>query len=1445
MKTVKTSKKWFFAILSMIFFSIAVWAIVIDSDTFDSDMDGWSKLNTSDQVSWNSSRLFINTDDTATKTYDFGSTYANKDITITLTATKTNNWESSDIIQITANGTSVYNSNTGGSISFNTTLDGSGRVVLRIMPNTNASNEDLYIDNISIDYDPVYTSDGFVDFSLVNPSDTRNIIGNYAIAGNTVMCLTEKTSGYGGTCHGQNDYQNQTSNLRVSKYIDIDGDSSTWNSTSSYIQLPTTYDESSSGGIAWAGLFWQGRIVTDKDYVMHYGVSSGSTYSFTETGSGSTVTNVDIKAALVNNIKLKIDTGNYNNIEASTVNSYASSNGVTYAAFADVTNIAKSVNMNIGKHVFTVANLVTNEGREASPGLFGGWSLVVIYKESALGKARNISIYNGLTSPGTDTPAVHISGLKLPKSGAVSAQLSVFAGEGESLYSVDWMKLSDKETTGYSFLPGATDNNNIFDAVMDGVTRDNITNNNLQANNNGVDIDRYDISSLMTGYRDSNENIEDVYVKLYSNNDYITPSMLAFSAELYRPNLCYDFEATQGDYITVPIASDRSFTPINNGDPFYLKLFVRSQESDFPIQGASLGVDFNRSGILQFSLSKTKVQPPHVNAYQDAILMDGTSKDISIGSNNSITGGLIDAYESIYAKIGHDMVTGTNLPMKFDATVKGSIVLDSNTSTLIPFALSTTDGSFTRCEGSAIYNPRWLQFNIERPNTSNDYRLYTQVTGKPFAMDVVSYSASSDYKTHESLSDVVTELELIDVGSMENNASQDYDTVCEDVDKVKPWLNNKKVFQKFDGSYRVNVNIPSELNTYAIKNAAMRVWVLTDGNGTIVHHECTDVDHSCFKTLYTTEYSSFSPNNCGTSCGASNTDRECYECLKTYYATPACSRDNFSVRPDGFKIRVGDNNQTTNSVSNWIVANQNNPSIVNLVSGYNYPIEINATRYQTSEIAQGYYQTNDDENDILNGNFSLLKVTADLLALVFNDDTSTCNDTKHVQLKVDILNGTNTPTTSYIHRENVGNFNLAMIDNTWTQVDQAGYAYKPFNGADCTSGSGDSEGTLVGCSTLSDKGTSDFSTVPINFVPAKIAVNMSASSPLNLGWLYMGATDENIDEDMSVKFDGNLTAVNYKNVATSNFVTGCAAKDVNLSMDFNSSASMTAKNLDDNSTETVNLRYGFKSNDDTNYTYGDANTSDDTNTSGFMQIKKSKFLKENNGSSPTEILYNIEKIFDKVLNPIKIWFKALTSMLIDDDDKNVTAYAETKDNFTIEGNQTYNQSYIFLYSRVYSPFEESTTDVLDLSTKTQFSVLAYCDSSCTQYDSIINTTSTSMPENWYKVTAHASDYMGLIESFDANETGTTISPSTAKFVDEGSTNDVTITYPMALRTKIVGITVYPTSWLKYKYRYTDASGNPISFKLKFIAPSYEWFGVGNTGNVVNTRPTPENNRLSW
>ncbi len=135
----------------LIVLTVSGWGAVLDTDTFDTNKDGWG--GTGESWDGTNDRLLINTQQTGSKTFTFA-TYPNAIVTVTLNATKTTTWESSDNIEITANGANVYNSNTAGSISFDATLNGSGQLTLVVTPNTNNGNEDMYIDDVSISYTP-------------------------------------------------------------------------------------------------------------------------------------------------------------------------------------------------------------------------------------------------------------------------------------------------------------------------------------------------------------------------------------------------------------------------------------------------------------------------------------------------------------------------------------------------------------------------------------------------------------------------------------------------------------------------------------------------------------------------------------------------------------------------------------------------------------------------------------------------------------------------------------------------------------------------------------------------------------------------------------------------------------------------------------------------------------------------------------------------------------------------------------------------------------------------------------------------------------------------------------------------------------------------------------------------------------------------------------------
>jgi len=316
--------------------SCALFSSEITRDDFNSNSDGWSGSG----VSINSGWLRISRDGYAEKTFDLDASMANKDIMLKLKVYVPDDWEDSgsaqDFFKIYINGTLTesfsYKDGTH-TITLPVQLDSNGDITIGFNPDTTANNEYAEIDYVILDdeIDTIYKN-GFQDFKLINPSATRNIRGNFTIAGNTVMCLTNKTSGYGGTCQDSS-YLYETSNRKVSKYIDIDSDDSTWNSTSSYITLPSSYSPDNGKGILWAGLFWQGRISLDTDYKMRYAIETGNSYTYVETGKNSGYGSLDIAEVEANKLKLKINTANYNDIVAKELITYSSSNGTTYAAY--------------------------------------------------------------------------------------------------------------------------------------------------------------------------------------------------------------------------------------------------------------------------------------------------------------------------------------------------------------------------------------------------------------------------------------------------------------------------------------------------------------------------------------------------------------------------------------------------------------------------------------------------------------------------------------------------------------------------------------------------------------------------------------------------------------------------------------------------------------------------------------------------------------------------------------------------------------------------------------------------------------------------------------------------------------------------------------------------------------------------------------------------------
>lgn len=180
MNTSNVIFKFFISILILSSFSVSGWGLVLDTDNFDSNLEGWSGSGVS--YDGTNDRMLVNRDDTASKTYDFGAGYANGAVTVTMSTVEIGGWESNDRTQISANGTIVYNSNIAGNISFGATLNASGQLSLSITPNTNNNSEDLAVDNISIDYTPPPE----IDIIGITDNGTDTSFGSTLVSSGTI-----------------------------------------------------------------------------------------------------------------------------------------------------------------------------------------------------------------------------------------------------------------------------------------------------------------------------------------------------------------------------------------------------------------------------------------------------------------------------------------------------------------------------------------------------------------------------------------------------------------------------------------------------------------------------------------------------------------------------------------------------------------------------------------------------------------------------------------------------------------------------------------------------------------------------------------------------------------------------------------------------------------------------------------------------------------------------------------------------------------------------------------------------------------------------------------------------------------------------------------------------------------------------------------------------------
>ena len=216
-----------------------------------------------------------------------------------------------------------------------------------------------------------------------------------------------------------NPYNNDTSyNHNVDmQYIDIDGDSTTFSSSSADLEIPNPncYE------IKHASLYWGAVTKGDQPFT---------------------------------NVKFKGPTGAYHDITGTVIfdadgTSVDGGNSFPYACYADVTSIVTGLSNNLG--TYTLANVSSALGETGTfdpyngTGYSAGWSLFVVYEDPTL-PGKSITSFDGFSAisfaqnPNLDIP---VSGFRtVPAPAPVRANFAFATLEGDKPITGDRLKLN-------------------------------------------------------------------------------------------------------------------------------------------------------------------------------------------------------------------------------------------------------------------------------------------------------------------------------------------------------------------------------------------------------------------------------------------------------------------------------------------------------------------------------------------------------------------------------------------------------------------------------------------------------------------------------------------------------------------------------------------------------------------------------------------------------------------------------------------------------------------------------------------------------------------------------------------------------------------------------------------------------------------------------------------
>lgn len=341
-----------------------------------------------------------------------------------------------------------------------------------------------------------------------DPYNNLNNSGDYWPASNR----NHETGGY----YNYNDYKDM-------RYIDVDGDPSTFNSSTTSFAFPTA----DCNLIRYAGLYWSATYPRDN----------------TTDPVGTP------RQHPVNQVKFKVPGGSYVAITADEIlydglTDPALSANAPYAAYADVTTQLTALADPTGD--YTVADIPVAQGvgydlstgtSYMTGGSAGGWTLVIVYENPTL-TGKLITTFDGFARvTGTDEINIDYNGFSTIPSGPVNADIGAATLEGDFRIAGDGMSISAASNFP-TFTPmsnAANPANNFFNSniTLDGVQLPGRTPSS--SNTLGFDADIFRLNNFSNSVIPNNET--GATFRFTTNGDQYYPFFNSFNIEIIEPEI--------------------------------------------------------------------------------------------------------------------------------------------------------------------------------------------------------------------------------------------------------------------------------------------------------------------------------------------------------------------------------------------------------------------------------------------------------------------------------------------------------------------------------------------------------------------------------------------------------------------------------------------------------------------------------------------------------------------------------------------------------------------------------------------------------------------------------------------------------------------------------------------------------------------------------------------